>query len=97
MAASTAALRAWQKCKPAQAYLPLPWAATLLLMATPAWACPYCVGQDKDGIASTLVIIAMVSVPFVIVAVTGLLIRRANRGPALEGQATAGCETSEVC
>ncbi len=69
----------------------------MLLLSTPAWACPYCVGQDKDGVASILVIVAMVSVPFVIVAVTGILIRRANRGPALEGQATAGRETSEVC
>ncbi len=73
------------------------WATAMVLLATPAMACPYCVGKDKDDVASILVIVAMVSVPFVIVAVTGLLIRRANRGPALEGQATAGCETSEVC
>ena len=73
------------------------WASALLVLTTPAWACPYCVGQDRDSPAITLVIAVMVSVPFVIVAVTGLLIRRANRGPALEGQATAGCETSEVC
>ena len=68
------------------------WAAALLLVAMPAWACPYCVGQDKDGVASTLVIVAMVSVPFVIVAVTGTLIRRANKGVPLEAP-----ENSEVC
>ena len=44
------------------------WATALLLVASPALAGPYCVGRDKDGIASTLVIVAMVSVPFVIVA-----------------------------
>jgi len=68
------------------------WAAALLALATPAWACPYCVGQDRGGMASSLVIAAMVSVPFLIVAVTGVLIRRANREVAIEAP-----DNSEVC
>ena len=72
-------------------------AAFVLLCTTSAWACPYCVGKDRDGIASTLVIVAMVSVPFLIVAVTGVLIRRANKGQHLQCESAAGPETSEVC
>ena len=68
------------------------WASALLVLATPAWACPYCVGQDRDSTAITLVIAAMVSVPFAIVAVTGFLIRRANTGASLEAP-----KNSEVC
>ena len=73
------------------------WAAVLLLVASPALACPYCVGQDKDGIASSLVIVAMVSVPFLIVAVSGVLIRRANKGSTLASPEVIGSETSGVC
>lgn len=73
------------------------YASALLVLATPAWACPYCVGQDRDSPAITLVIAAMVSVPFVIVAVTGLLIRRANKGSALAHASVTSPETSEVC
>ena len=73
------------------------YATALVLVASPALACPYCVGQDKDGIASSLVIVAMVSVPFVIVAVTGVLIRRANKESIHEGTEVLGSTTSEVC
>jgi hypothetical protein len=55
------------------------------------------VGKDQDGIASTLVIVAMVSVPFFIVAATGVLIRRANMGQQLEREGAVVSETSEVC
>ncbi|MDP6943677.1 MAG: hypothetical protein QF464_05965 [Myxococcota bacterium] len=72
-------------------------AAVVLLCTTSAWACPYCVGKDQDGIASTLVIVAMVSVPFFIVAATGVLIRRANMGQQLEREGAVVSETSEVC
>ncbi len=66
--------------------------AALLAVATPAWACPYCVGTEDDGIATGLLIVAMVSVPFLIVGVTGFLIHRANTSQALPGH-----QEREVC
>ena len=70
---------------------------TLLCAASPAWACPYCVGKDKDDVTSTLVIVAMVSVPFFIVAATGVLIRRANQDIPAGACAPSGHDSSEVC
>ena len=72
-------------------------ATAVLLVTSAAWACPYCVGRDKDAIAPTLVIVAMVAVPFVIVATTALIIRRVNRQQGFHQEAAAGPETSEVC
>ena len=73
------------------------WTAALLLVASPALACPYCVGRDKDGIATPLIIAAMVMVPYVIVAVTGVLIRRANQVSTSEPTEVLGSTKSEVC
>ena len=70
---------------------------TLTLLSSPAWACPYCIGRDKDAIAPTLVIVAMVAVPFVIVGVTALFIRGVNRRAGFQRDAMTGPETSEVC
>jgi hypothetical protein len=71
--------------------------AMVLLTSTSAWACPYCAGRDKDEFASTLVIIAMVSVPFLIVAVTGWMIRRANTDLTRVSNRRSRPTISEVC
>ena len=67
------------------------WTATLLLLAAPVWACPYCVSEDT-GIGSVLAIAGMVSVPFVVTGVCFLLIKRANK----ESEARSP-DMSEVC
>ena len=71
--------------------------AVVMLTSSTAWACPYCVGKDKDEIASSLVIVAMVSVPFLIVAVTGWMIRRANTDLTRTQRRRSGHTVSEVC
>ena len=71
--------------------------AMVLLTCSTALACPYCVGRDKDEVASTLVIVAMVSVPFMIVAVTGWIIRRANTDVESVHERAMRTKTSEVC
>jgi hypothetical protein len=71
--------------------------AMVLLTSSSAWACPYCAGRDKDEVASTLVIVAMVSVPFFIVAVTGWMIRRANTDLAGVSNPQSRPNVSEVC
>ena len=69
----------------------------IVFSTTSAWACPYCVGKDKDGLAASLVIVAMVSVPFFIVLVTGWVIRRANTDlPGVSTRQQAR-KPSEVC
>ena len=71
--------------------------AMVMLTSSSAWACPYCVGKDKDEVATTLVIVAMVSVPFLIVAVTGWMIRRANTDLTRTPQRSSSHTVSEVC
>jgi hypothetical protein len=69
----------------------------VMLGSSTAWACPYCVGRDKDELGSTLAIVAMVSVPFLIVAVTGWMIRRANTDLASAHERRPDHNVSEVC
>jgi len=57
-------------------------AALILLAAPEVLACPYCAGQDKDGIASLFVIGAMMLFPFLVVATVIPLVRRAGRRAA---------------
>ncbi|MGB0590727.1 MAG: hypothetical protein ACPGU1_13695 [Myxococcota bacterium] len=54
-------------------------------------------GRDKDEVATTLVIVGMVSVPFMIVAVTGWIIRRANTDVESVHQRAMSTNASEVC
>lgn len=68
-----------------------------LLYTSSAWACPYCVGKDKDSLATSAVIVAMVSVPFFIVAVTGWIIRRANTDLPSAHERRPSRNTGEVC
>jgi hypothetical protein len=48
-----------------------------LLLPTAAWACPYCAVQDQAGMAGTVLLGAMIVVPFLIVATVFPALRRA--------------------
>jgi hypothetical protein len=48
-----------------------------LLLPSAAWACPYCAVQDEAGMAGTVLLGAMIVVPFLIVATVFPALRRA--------------------
>ena len=48
-----------------------------LLLPSAAWACPYCAVQDEAGMAGTVLLGAMIVVPFLIVASVFPALRRA--------------------
>ena len=47
-----------------------------LAVAGDAMACPYCAGQDEGGIGATLVVGAMMIVPFAVVGVVWPIVTR---------------------
>ena len=59
-----------------------PWLLALLVVglviavAGDAMACPYCAGRDEGGISSTLVVGAMMIVPFAVVGVVWPIVTR---------------------
>ena len=72
-------------------------ATVVLLLAMPAWACPYCATQERDTMASNLVIAAMVLVSFIVVPTVALFIARVSKGRTAPYSALVANETSEVC
>ena len=68
-----------------------------MLWTSAVWACPYCVGKEKDELSSALIIVAMVSVPFTVVAVTSWLIRRVNQDAQGHDMSNTVSTASEVC
>ena len=58
----------------------------VLLITSPAFACPYCVGRDRDDVSTAMVVGAMVMVPFIIVPVAAYFIRRAEADNPFTGQ-----------
>ena len=58
----------------------------VMLMTSPALACPYCVGRDRDDVSTAMVVGAMVMLPFVIVPVAAYFIRRAEADSPFTGQ-----------
>lgn len=47
------------------------------LLPSAAWACPYCAVRDEAGTAGTVLLGAMIVVPFLIVATVVPVLRRA--------------------
>jgi hypothetical protein len=47
-----------------------------LALAGDAMACPYCAGQDEGGIGATLVVGAMMIVPFAVIGVVWPIVTR---------------------
>ena len=58
----------------------------VMLITSPAFACPYCVGRERDDVSTAMVVGAMVMLPFVIVPVAAYLIRRAEADNPFTGQ-----------
>ena len=52
-------------------------ALSALLLPMDAWACPYCAVRDEAGTAGTVLLGAMIVVPFLIVASVVPALRRA--------------------
>jgi hypothetical protein len=60
-------------------------AGALVALATPtaAFACPYCAVRDEAGTAGSVLLGAMIVVPFLIVAIVVPALRRAAADPNL--------------
>ena len=59
----------------------------VLFMTSPAFACPYCAGRERDDVSTAMVVGAFVMLPFVIVPVAAYFIRRAEADNPFTGQA----------
>jgi hypothetical protein len=58
-------------------------ASLVAVLPAVAWACPYCVSQNKDaGIGGTLVLGAMIALPFLVFLVVAPALKRAATADA---------------
>jgi hypothetical protein len=55
------------------------WAALLLLLPSPAWACPACALRESGGPATLGLVAGMIAVPYAVAVVALKIIRRLDR------------------